>query len=387
MHIVYATLVDPTGKSGQNIYSRSIATALESHPDVEFSLVCPEPKETLPTELSDPGVETHFLPPKQSRSLTWHLTAQPRLYQSLREVSDTRPIDGLVTTLRPSLLAPGLFARIRELPMALLVEGPLARNVGDFTWIPIARQLTDVVAWWNIQASDCVFTADATSREWIAAKASADVSVTQFGQGVDTDLFFPRDRELSRDKISSELRGDFVVGFVGSFKPYHCLEPLVEAIAGDSMQGVELLLLGEGPRHEAIKQRASNLGVANRVYCPGFVGHDRVPYYISACDALYGVISPDRPESPLKVYEYLACGRPVITLKDDEFAFVEADTVGVSVEAISGGAIRSAIQEIRDCSEEERKEMGERAWKYIEGEQTWRALAEEIVSCLKSTED
>jgi glycosyltransferase involved in cell wall biosynthesis len=386
MHVVYVTLVDPTGESGQNIYSRSVATALASHPEISLSLICPEPNKPLPEAVAEPTVRTQFLPTKRPRSLTWHLTAQSHLYQALRAVADAKQIDGFVTTLRPSLLAPGLFARVHDVPMALLVEGPLARNVEQFTWVPIARRLTDIVTRWNTATSDCVFTADATSREWIASHAPNDITVTQFGQGVDAELFSPRDQQAARDGIPIKLDSDFVVGFVGSFKPYHCLEPLVEAVAHERLSDITLLLVGDGPRRNSIKCRTRDLGVADRVHCPGFIEHEQVPEYIAACDVLYGVISPNRPESPLKVYEYLACGRPVITLRDEEFAFVDTRDVGVTVDEVSPEAVGDAIQEVRDRPHGERREMGERAQQFIEQERTWYALVEEIIECLDSPE-
>jgi glycosyltransferase involved in cell wall biosynthesis len=127
--------------------------------------------------------------------------------------------------------------------------------------------------------------------------------------GADLDLFAsPVDRAAVRRELG--LDGELVVGWAGSFRPFHALDQLVEAAAqaGD----VTLLLVGEGPERARIQRLAERLGVRARF--TGLVPHDELPRALAAMDAgvVLGRVGEPFHYSPLKVAEYLAAGLPVI---------------------------------------------------------------------------
>ncbi len=65
----------------------------------------------------------------------------------------------------------------------------------------------------------------------------------------------------------------FVVGWVGSFRPFHSLDRAVDAVAG--MEGATLLLVGDGPERPAIEARARQRNV--HLVCTGTVDHADLP--------------------------------------------------------------------------------------------------------------
>jgi glycosyltransferase involved in cell wall biosynthesis len=75
-----------------------------------------------------------------------------------------------------------------------------------------------------------------------------------------------------------------------------------------------LLIVGDGPEREALERQAEIHNIAAQVLFTGAVPHDEVPMYIAAMDV---AVAPYRAVqdfyfSPLKLYEYLAAGKPVI---------------------------------------------------------------------------
>lgn len=387
MNLVYATLVDPTGSSGQNIYSRSVATALASNPEVDLSLVCPSPGGSLPDRLGDRLTRAEYLPEKRSGNIRWHAEIQFPLARTLSGLHSERPIDGIVTPLRPSLLVPPLFARWKGIPQVVLVEGLVARNAAAQLQVPGVKTFTNAVSMLNASGSAGIYTADEASKDWISSLPGVDAAVDIFAHGIDQTLFDVNERDRCREEIDVDLGRRFTVGFVGSFKKYHCLEPLVDAVAVDGGSDVQLLLVGEGPEHDRIARRVSDLGIGDRVLLPGFVDHEEVADYMGACDVLYGVIAPERSGSPMKVYEYLSCGRPVIVHRSSEFEFVERKRLGEAIDEVTPGAIRAAIERLRDVPPERRTRMQRLAREYvIESGQTWDALAERIVNSIKTAE-
>jgi glycosyltransferase involved in cell wall biosynthesis len=118
----------------------------------------------------------------------------------------------------------------------------------------------------------------------------------------------------------------------------------------------------------------------------GFVEHSEVPRYVAACDILYGVIDPDHWGSPMKVYEYMACRRPVVTYASKEFEFVEEDGVGWTVDEVTTAAVAEVLREAVATSIQSRLKMGERGRQYVEENRTWKRLAENVVRDIRHKE-
>src|SRR5256886_16469048 len=103
---------------------------------------------------------------------------------------------------------------------------------------------------------------------------------------------------------------------VGSMKPWHGLDVLVEAFARlhERAPDARLLLVGDGPARAAVCADLSARGLNGVVHCTGAVAPREVPGLLTSVDV---AVAP-YPQatgfyfSPLKVYEYLAAGRAVV---------------------------------------------------------------------------
>jgi glycosyltransferase involved in cell wall biosynthesis len=130
--------------------------------------------------------------------------------------------------------------------------------------------------------------------------------------GVDVLMFSPgeADPELRR---AHDLEGRFVVGWVGGFRPFHGLE-LVAAIARRLKERVPravLCLMGTGPLREWLVEETRPVQDVVRVL-PA-VPHEEVPRWLRTFDACLQLGNPEGFHySPMKLYEYLACARPII---------------------------------------------------------------------------
>ena len=136
--------------------------------------------------------------------------------------------------------------------------------------------------------------------------------------GFDESLFIEHLSEKMREKIQIDS-SDFVVGFVGTLGQERVdFEPVFLAVKGlvHSAPRTRLLIVGDGGGLERNRDMASKYGIADRVLFTGYVAHEQIPEYISCMDVC---IIPFTDESltnqalPLKLCEYMACGRPVIS--------------------------------------------------------------------------
>ncbi|GIU83246.1 MAG: hypothetical protein KatS3mg008_0021 [Acidimicrobiales bacterium] len=159
------------------------------------------------------------------------------------------------------------------------------------------------------------------------------------------------------------LQGRVVVGWVGSFRRFHAVDLLVEALGQVTRHvgEVSLLAVGDGATRYETEALAAELGV--HAVFPGAVPHEEVPRYLAAMDlAVLPARSADEFHySPLKLREYMAAGLPVVAAEVGETSRVMTDGVdGVLVEPGSVTALAAAVAKL--CQDSgSRAELGRAA--------------------------
>jgi glycosyltransferase involved in cell wall biosynthesis len=185
--------------------------------------------------------------------------------------------------------------------------------------------------------------------------------------------------------IGDRSRGEAVVGWVGSFGPWHGAEVLVRSLTA-LPPGVRLLLVGDGPGRPACQALAAALGVAARVEWTGTLAHDVTLARLSGCDVL---ASPHLPlpgtpffGSPTKLFEYMALGRPIVASALEQLADVLED--GRTARLVAPGepgALASAIRQVLSLADRGRR-LGEQARAEAVARHGWDRRAGDIVARL-----
>lgn len=129
--------------------------------------------------------------------------------------------------------------------------------------------------------------------------------------GVDSTLFAARQNHL-KDQLG--LQDSFVLGYVGVLREWVDFEPVCGAL--QFFDDVKLLIVGEEGRLEENKDLIKGYGLQNQVAFLGTIPHCQVPEYISVMNACLIPFTKDKISQsavPIKLFEYLACERPVIS--------------------------------------------------------------------------
>ncbi len=149
--------------------------------------------------------------------------------------------------------------------------------------------------------------------------------------GTDTGLFIPQDSTACRRRIGLGLDRDYI-GFVGSFYRYQGLQCLLEAMAiiRRTIPSVHLLLVGDGEAAPELKQQADRLALNPCITWAGRIAYQEVPTWIGAMTLCVAPFRGDRGEtSPVKIFDYLGCGKPVIASAIPSVSATFAQEAGV----------------------------------------------------------
>jgi glycosyltransferase involved in cell wall biosynthesis len=179
------------------------------------------------------------------------------------------------------------------------------------------------------------------------------------------------------------LGGARVIGFSGTFAPWHGVGRLIDAITSllPEHPQAAALLIGDGPERLALEARVRQEGLSDRIRFVGRVGHDQLPDYIAAFDV---AVMPDSNEygSPMKIYEYMAMGKPVVAprLGPLEDGIIDGVT-GILVPARDSPALRRALHELLS-NQSRRISMGAKARAHVLEKHTWERNAERVLERL-----
>jgi glycosyltransferase involved in cell wall biosynthesis len=133
----------------------------------------------------------------------------------------------------------------------------------------------------------------------------------------DTSLFRPQPQLECQRRVG--LCSDWYnIGFIGSFGYWVDFDSLLQAtrILLDQHVPVHCTLVGDGPMRTTVEQQIDHLELHEAVDLVGRALHQDVPDWIGAFDVCIAPFLRARNEtiglSPLKLFEYMACQRPVV---------------------------------------------------------------------------
>lgn len=199
-----------------------------------------------------------------------------------------------------------LAATLTGLPLVLDDCSPSQEEEAFGVGLP---QLARAIQRRQARAAEMVVAVSAAARQSLEKEGVPADRIRIVPNGVDSGLWRWASREKGRRQLG--LNGSSVIGFVGSFQPWHRTEWLATALTELADQETRLVLVGDGPGRQATLDSARHFGVASRVHTTGSLEPQRLPDLVAAFDVGMMPGTNDYGQ-PMKLLEYAAAGVPCV---------------------------------------------------------------------------
>lgn len=317
-------------------------------------------------------------------AVQWHAIGAPLGRAQLRVLRAGR-VRRLADTIRPDVVMEryhnfggegALAARAARVPLVLEVNAPAIDHPGSRkAWLDRALVVRPFRRWreWQLDQARLVVTPSAA----ILPPGLPRARVIEVEWGADTSRFAPG--AAGRVPFTREP-GTIAAVFAGAFRAWHGASQLVEAVRllhARGLNGFRAVFLGDGPERPAAMAAAAG---DPRFVFAGAVSHDDMPAALAAADIGVAPFDVTRHPplalgfywSPLKVFEYMASGLPVVAPALPRLRELVADGVeGRLYEPATPDALAGALADLTDAGR--RAQLGAAARLRAVRDYSWEA--------------
>jgi starch synthase len=242
---------------------------------------------------------------------------------------------------------------------------------------------------WAAMGADRIVTVTPQLATYLVEKMGRDSrKITVVSNGVNVDHFRPihEPAVLNSFKERCGIKKESpVVLFVGNLAPWQGVEYLIQAapVLVARFKHIRVLVVGSGPLKESLEVETVKQAVSDHFIFTGMADYQEIPYYINMADVCLVLKRPLKSGySPIKLYEYMACGKPVVASRVEGLEFIETERVGRLVAPEDPIMLGKALGDLLE-DPGERIEMGERGRQLVLKQFSWDSKVIEIETVLR----
>jgi glycosyltransferase involved in cell wall biosynthesis len=221
-------------------------------------------------------------------------------------------------------------------------------------------------------------------RDVLIRRGLSPAHVTTITNGVDGEAFRPGPAENDIRRAHG-LTGKFVVLYIGAHGISQALTAVLESARGlESDPDVLFVFVGEGAEKKTLTDHAAAAGLRNVCFLPGQPKHLMASWYAASDAVLVPLRNIPLFETfiPSKMFEIMACGRPIIgSVRGEARAILERSGGALIVDPEDSDAIAAAVRQLRNDPALGRR-LGASGREFVVGHYDRRVLARQYLDLL-----
>jgi glycosyltransferase involved in cell wall biosynthesis len=206
-------------------------------------------------------------------------------------------------------------ARKMNVPLLLELNAALALEQASYRATGLG-DLASKAERWVLSQADAVVTVSALLRNYVVSLGVDPYRINVVPNGVDPALFRPRQLD-PKDRARWGLGDGPILGFVGGLRPWHGVKvlPLLLERLVARYRDLRLVIVGDGPLRGELERELQDRNLIHNYVFTSSLPQDEVATLIPHFDvalAPYPRLDHTFYFSPLKLFEYMACGIAVV---------------------------------------------------------------------------
>lgn len=195
----------------------------------------------------------------------------------------------------------------------------------------------------------------------------------------------PMEKTIERLQELKE-QGYFLVGYTGNHSPANVLDTLIDAGKNTTDEKVKYILIGNGNVKDELIEYAKSNNVTNVEFLDPIL-KDNMDNALQLLDVCFISLKKQNlfnyGVSPNKLFDYMMAARPVIYAVEASNDPVKDCGCGITVPAEDPKAVAEAVIKIKNLTDEEKREMGQKGKEYVLENHMYHPLAEKFLNALK----
>jgi len=258
-----------------------------------------------------------------------------------------------------------LVKKLGSPPLVITNHGLFSQTVPSF----IQKMYIPTLGRWTLNSADRVICYTKQERSELIKLGIDPSKIRVIHNGIDTEVFTPSRRV--RKKSAKQIL------WVGRFVPGKGVRYLIDAfnILIKECSDIRLLLIGQGPLKNKIRQKIDNLGLSQNIIIEDFIPNSRLPEVYQQSDIF--VLPSINEGVPRTLLEAMSCGIPVVCTNLPHLADIIRGC-GLLVPPRDPVSIAKAVSKIIFCKEVAR-ELGWNGRKKVIKNHSWKDTVKKIL--------
>lgn len=255
------------------------------------------------------------------------------------------------------------------------------KNDGEF-YQGLIDKFTEFLQMRIMHRADLIMPTSKWMKGYLVSRGLPKNKMLFFPNGVNPDIFSPENSGIEKRREYG-LGSSPVIAYIGTMDRLRRLGFLIHTFrrVKGKVKNAKLLMVGDGNDRGCLERLATDLKVFEDVVFTGNVPYSEIPSFLAASDVAVSPIPPSdlyKVSSPLKVFEYMGAGKPVVANEEipEQREVIRESGGGLLVPYDEESFANAIVELLNDPNKGKR--MGRNGRKWVLENRSYEKLAKKV---------